>query len=143
MKWEQEIIARHVGAQVTEEDWQHDWEGRDRLIRLWREEIAVLMAERGADLAEFNRWLLLDPGSEESQGSTVPAVVVSYLQSRPVEADPQLVTIDQVAELLACSTDSVQRLVSDGQLEVVRVGRRAIRFDIAAIRNFIRSGGAA
>jgi excisionase family DNA binding protein len=58
----------------------------------------------------------------------------------PAVFEPLLGVAD-VARLLSCSTHSVYRLASRGQINGVRVGS-AIRFTHASVRAFIAKGGA-
>ena len=62
--------------------------------------------------------------------------------SNPSNADVPLRLADVVgvADMMACSTKTVRRLVDAGKLPgVVRVGR-LLRFDLAVLANWVRQG---
>jgi len=48
-----------------------------------------------------------------------------------------LLTAAEVAEILHVSTRSVRRLIKDGKLPIVRVGRRAVRIRPEAVETLI------
>jgi excisionase family DNA binding protein len=50
-----------------------------------------------------------------------------------------LLTAEQVAERLSISHSHTQRLMARGDLEVVRIGRRAVRVTESAVEEFIAS----
>jgi excisionase family DNA binding protein len=52
----------------------------------------------------------------------------------PIILDPQLLTVAQVAELCACSQDTIRRRIREGDLPAVRLGaggRKHLRVDPA------------
>lgn len=58
------------------------------------------------------------------------------MTTKPTRHTPQLLTLEQAAEVLALSTKSVRRLVWDGQLPAVRLGSR-LRIEIRDLESFI------
>jgi excisionase family DNA binding protein len=55
-----------------------------------------------------------------------------------MEATTELLTIKQVAEILACHTMTVRRLVAANQLgDVVRAGRKFVRIRRQAVEAYI------
>ena len=58
----------------------------------------------------------------------------------PVDDGPLAVTVEQVAEALSLSTDTVYELTRAGTLPSIRVGR-AVRVPRAALLEFLNTGG--
>lgn len=50
----------------------------------------------------------------------------------------RLLSINQAAEFYGCSTKTIRRMVSRGQLQAVRVGSSMIRIDAAEIEAQLR-----
>jgi len=50
---------------------------------------------------------------------------------RPDEVEPRYVKVSRAAEVLDCDVRTVYRLVSDGLLPAIRLGRRALRINLA------------
>lgn len=59
------------------------------------------------------------------------------------EQPVRCLTVDQVAEVLAVSSSTVYRLVREGHLPSIRVGKAGRRITSAQLDQFIASGGAA
>jgi excisionase family DNA binding protein len=55
----------------------------------------------------------------------------------------RLLSINQAAEFYGCSTKTIRRMVSNGQLEAVRVGAWMIRIDAAELEARLRPVSAA
>jgi excisionase family DNA binding protein len=51
-----------------------------------------------------------------------------------------LLTLKEAATVLRCSIPTVRRLVNDGELQSVRVGKQ-LRIDVDEIKRFIGSSG--
>ncbi len=49
----------------------------------------------------------------------------------------RLVSLADAADALAVSTRTVRRYIADGQLEAVRLGRKALRVKVDSIERFI------
>jgi excisionase family DNA binding protein len=49
----------------------------------------------------------------------------------------KLLTRKQAAELMAVSTDTIDRLLAKGDLDSVRVGVKSIRVKLASIRRYL------
>ena len=142
MDWIDEIIVWHDGWQVSDAgDFDHWHEARDKAIREHRNEIAILLSRAGfQDLQAFEDWCNREPVEHGDNSSVIPHIVVDYLRSSgALEGNPELVTIEQAAEVLAISPESVRRL----DLPTVQVGKRAVRYDLRAVRKFIADGGLA
>jgi len=140
MDWKEKLIIWHDGWQVSDAgDFDHWHEGRDKAIREHRNEVAVMLSRAGfQDLQAFEEWCNREPVEHGDETSPIPAVVVDYLRrSEPLEGNPELVTIEQAAEVLAVSPESVRRL----GLPTVQVGKRAVRYDLRIVRKFIADGG--
>lgn len=56
---------------------------------------------------------------------------------------PLLVSLDQAAEMLVVSRRSVERLISSGQLQAVRINSRSIRLQLRDVETFANSQGTA
>lgn len=56
---------------------------------------------------------------------------------------PKLITRKQAAEILACSTKTIDRYIERGLIQEIRFTQRRIRFDEAAIIRLAREGVAA
>jgi len=56
-------------------------------------------------------------------------------------AAPQLLTAQEVAELLKTNTQVVYRLVRSRELEAVNLGERMLRFTECSVNEFINRGG--
>lgn len=54
---------------------------------------------------------------------------------------PQLLTAQEVAELLKTKTQVVYRLVRSRELEAVNLGERMLRFTESSVHEFINRGG--
>jgi len=54
---------------------------------------------------------------------------------------PQLLTAQEVAELLKTNTQVVYRLVRSRELEAVNLGARMLRFTESSVNEFINRGG--
>lgn len=50
---------------------------------------------------------------------------------------PKLLTVDEVAELLSVSTNSVRQMVHRRQIPFIRIGSKRLRFDQDTIVNWI------
>jgi excisionase family DNA binding protein len=59
-------------------------------------------------------------------------------QKRPLDSKPEILTPKEVAELLRVSTRKINRLVAEGQIPCVRIGKRRIRFKREAIMKWFR-----
>jgi excisionase family DNA binding protein len=56
---------------------------------------------------------------------------------RMTVADPEFMTVAEVAVLLRVAKMTVYRMVHDGELESVRIGRRTIRIRGASVRKLL------
>jgi excisionase family DNA binding protein len=73
-----------------------------------------------------------------------PTIKRQPLKSNPIPANlrllpaskPQLLTVDQAAERLVVSSRTVRRMINDGRLKHVNIGR-AVRVSEAALAAFI------
>jgi excisionase family DNA binding protein len=72
---------------------------------------------------------------EETLESIVRKVVREELQS--LSGDDQLLTTEQVAELLVYSTHTVYQLKREKKLKAVVLGDNSLRFKRADVRRFI------
>ena len=50
-----------------------------------------------------------------------------------------LLDYQRAAEMLAVSVPTLKRIVSQGELPIIRVGQRSARFEASALREFIAS----
>lgn len=57
-----------------------------------------------------------------------------------VNPESLLLAVDEAAEILTCSIRSVWRLIGEGHLSVVRIGR-SVRVTRASVMSFIDHGG--
>ncbi|MBH0099370.1 helix-turn-helix domain-containing protein [Salinibacterium sp. NSLL150] len=48
--------------------------------------------------------------------------------------DPDWITIVEAAELLRCSTKTIRRMIYDGDIYAVRIGKRMIRIRASSLR---------
>ena len=62
----------------------------------------------------------------------------AQLTATTTKPEPRWVTIRAAADYLSCDTKTVRRLVSNGSIEAVRLGSRAIRLDLNQIDAFMR-----
>jgi excisionase family DNA binding protein len=58
-----------------------------------------------------------------------------------ISTAPQLLTAQEVAELLKTNTQVVYRLVRSRELEAVNLGERMLRFTESSVTGFINRGG--
>lgn len=49
--------------------------------------------------------------------------------------DPDWTTIAEAAEILRCSTKTIRRMIYDGEIEAVRIGKRLIRIKVSSLRD--------
>tara|TARA_R100000808_G_scaffold11561_1_gene29547 strand:+ start:4165 stop:4368 length:204 start_codon:yes stop_codon:yes gene_type:complete len=49
----------------------------------------------------------------------------------------KLLTRKQAAELMAVSTDTIDRLLTRGDLDMVRVGTKSVRVKLASVRRYL------
>ena len=59
-------------------------------------------------------------------------------QKRPPDSKPEVLTPDEVAELLRVSRGTVNRLVAAKAVPFVRIGKRRIRFKSEAVIKWFR-----
>lgn len=59
-----------------------------------------------------------------------------------METRPELLTIDETAEFLRVSDKTVRRMIDDGRLKAVAIGRQW-RIPKEALEEFIKTGGTA
>jgi excisionase family DNA binding protein len=52
-----------------------------------------------------------------------------------------MLTARAVAEKLDCSVQQVYRLIAEGELQAVKIGKRGVRVTLAAFDRFVRQGG--
>ncbi len=145
-EWEKQFIELHDGIDVGDEgNRQRGLDQADELLKVHAEEASVLLAKHGRSTSLVTEWLALDWGSHERQQSALPAIVANVIKCEQLadslEGSPELVSIEDAADVLAVSTDHVLRLVKSGHLSSVQVGKRAVRFDLRVIRKFIADGG--
>jgi excisionase family DNA binding protein len=57
----------------------------------------------------------------------------------PAAITRRLVSLNVAADALAVSTRTVRRYIAEGQLEAVRLGRKAIRIKVDSIERFIEA----
>ena len=51
----------------------------------------------------------------------------------------KLLTRREAAELMAVSTDTIDRLVAKGDIDAVKVGAKSVRIKLASIRRYLDS----
>lgn len=52
-----------------------------------------------------------------------------------------MLTARAVAEKLDCSVQQVYKLIADGELQAVKIGKRGVRVTLPAFDRFVRRGG--
>ena len=69
--------------------------------------------------------------------------ILSALKGTDPNRKPKLITRKQAAEILDCSTKTIDRYIAAGLIREIKFTQRRIRFDEAEIIRFAREGVAA
>lgn len=77
------------------------------------------------------------PQVEPWQHLAPPLGLAVYPTAPPPSLEPELVTIEQAAELLAVGVTTTRALIADGRLPSVAVTPRAVRVRVADLRAFV------
>jgi predicted transcriptional regulator YheO len=69
--------------------------------------------------------------------------IINALNRKGKERKPKLITRKQAAEILACSTKTIDRYIERGLIKEIRFTQRRIKFNEASIITLAREGVAA
>lgn len=86
---------------------------------------SCVMSELEALMAAIDKRVSTDPDNRWT--TTLGVDVPEASASRSAAPMSQLISIEAAAELLGCSSKTIRRRISDGQLAAFRMGKRAIR----------------
>jgi len=59
-------------------------------------------------------------------------------QKRPLDSKPEILTPNEVADILRVSRRKINQLVAEGQIPCVRIGKRRIRFNRETVMKWVR-----
>jgi excisionase family DNA binding protein len=60
----------------------------------------------------------------------------NFEQDSAIAGIPETLTKQAVCETLGCSLQTVDRMISSGELRAYRIGKRMVRVDAASVRAF-------